>query len=173
MVGLDCEYYSEDCTEFSDQKLALLQIASEKKAWIVDCIDLIHEEGFKKFFQELMGDEKILKIGHSFMGDIKVFKHTFKTSVNKIQNLIDIKDQNQNQSLATIVERELKKNMCKYEQRSNWSKRPLRKTQLHYAIVDAAVLLKVYQSQSEGKELKNFDHIQIGHMKNQEQKNKV
>lgn len=90
MLGLDCEFYSENCTEFGDQMLALMQIASVNKAWIIDCIDLVNDEGFKGFFKDLMGNEKVLKIGHTFSGDINVFQDTFKTKVDKVAGLVDI-----------------------------------------------------------------------------------
>lgn len=34
--------------------------------------------------------------------------------------------------------------MCKYEQRSNWNHRPLKKTQLHYAVIDSYICIKIY-----------------------------
>ena len=36
--------------------------------------------------------------------------------------------------------------MSKYEQISNWSHRPLRKSQIHYAAMDAFILLKIYDT---------------------------
>ena len=38
----------------------------------------------------------------------------------------------------------LGKDMCKYEQRSNWARRPLKLTQLHYAALDAKAPLMIY-----------------------------
>jgi len=35
--------------------------------------------------------------------------------------------------------------MSKYEQISNWNKRPLRKSQIHYGALDAYILLKIYE----------------------------
>ena len=35
--------------------------------------------------------------------------------------------------------------MCKYEQRSNWGRRPLKQTQLYYAALDAHVARELYK----------------------------
>jgi len=52
--------------------------------------------------------------------------------------------QNTFSSLAFMAEKFLNKKMCKYEQRSNWNRRPLKKTQLYYAALDAYICLLIY-----------------------------
>merc|ERR1712192_116623 len=47
------------------------------------------------------------------------------------------------EGLAGMVERVLRKPLCKAEQRSYWHRRPLRAAQRHYAALDAYVLLQV------------------------------
>lgn len=37
------------------------------------------------------------------------------------------------------------KQMSKYEQRSNWNRRPLKKTQIQYAALDAQMCLILYE----------------------------
>ena len=37
------------------------------------------------------------------------------------------------------------KNLCKVEQMSNWERRPLRKSQMHYAMLDAFVLIDIVE----------------------------
>jgi len=47
--------------------------------------------------------------------------------------------------LTDIVKVMQGKAMCKLEQLSNWEKRPLRKSQMHYATLDAYLLTVVFK----------------------------
>ena len=50
----------------------------------------------------------------------------------------------------------LGKKMSKYEQRSNWNRRPLKKTQIHYAAADAYACLLIYEELIKGKDLYHY-----------------
>ena len=48
------------------------------------------------------------------------------------------------QSLKIVTENILKKSLCKYEQCSDWNKRPLSKCQIHYAALDDLICIELY-----------------------------
>lgn len=48
-------------------------------------------------------------------------------------------------SLSHMTEAVLQRDLCKFNQTSDWNMRPLRKAQLHYAILDAAILVELYK----------------------------
>jgi ribonuclease D len=47
-------------------------------------------------------------------------------------------------SLAHITLKMVGKELCKDQTLTNWQKRPLRKNQIHYAGLDAAVVIRIY-----------------------------
>jgi ribonuclease D len=69
-----------------------------------------------------------------------------------IQSFIDItqifKTLNPNEkfsSLSFLCLKFLNRRLSKYEQRSNWNRRPLRKAQIHYAALDAFACVLIYE----------------------------
>ena len=49
-------------------------------------------------------------------------------------------------SLSFLCLKFLHRKLSKYEQRSNWNRRPLKKTQIHYAALDAFACVLIYNS---------------------------
>jgi ribonuclease D len=47
-------------------------------------------------------------------------------------------------SLSFLCLKFLNRKLSKYEQRSNWNRRPLKKTQVHYAALDALACVLIY-----------------------------
>jgi len=146
-VGMDGEFYTENCTNFGDNEMAIFQIATDHFVYIFDCIELKTSFQFIYFFYNFFKSKDIIKIGHSFHSDLKVIKTSFKINnfeANRVINIEKLVCEKQTMGLARMVESVLNKSLCKLEQTSCWRNRPLRRAQLHYAALDAASLLKLY-----------------------------
>lgn len=64
-------------TRFDHDGVALLQLSTEEKSIVFDCVTLENSEPFKEFLLKFFSDEKIEKIGHTFSSDIHELNATF------------------------------------------------------------------------------------------------
>ncbi|CAJ1352998.1 unnamed protein product, partial [Effrenium voratum] len=124
MLGLDCEH----CGFESNRRVALLQVATCNACFVVDVLTLGEELG------ELLGILSAKAIAFDFQSDARLLAQ---------QNLQVpvVRDLRCEGGLRRLVQRTLQVDLCKAEQCSRWSRRPLRASQLHYAALDAWVLL--------------------------------
>lgn len=146
-VGVDGEFFTENCTNFCENEMAIFQIATDHVIYIFDCIELKTSFQFIYFFYNFFKSKDIMKIGHSFHSDLCVIKTSFKIEnfeTNRVINIERLICGKQTMGLARMAESLLQKSICKLEQTSCWRNRPLRRAQLHYAALDAAALLKLY-----------------------------
>lgn len=147
ILGLDCEFRDNDCTNFNDTKVATLQVASKTKCAIFDVMDLEKCGGFAEWLQKMLETPSILKIGHSFSGDVKMLNQTFHTQINP-QNLVEIEKvlpTKRIKGLKTLMKEYFNKEFCKFNQVSAWFQRPLRRSQVHYAALDAVTMIPLYE----------------------------
>ena len=106
----------------------------------------------KEFFEVFKTNfkEKIF-IGYAFnKSDIDQFFDELQ-EMFKDTEIVDLIEIYQNKylekapSLKIMCEKILGKKMCKYEQCSYWENRPLKKSQLHYAALDAVICVTLYK----------------------------
>lgn len=123
-------------------KTCLVQIATRKRIYLVDPLALGGPEELAPL-GPVMADPEIRKVFHAAEYDIFVLKrdcgfrftHLFDTMVSaQLLGYPAI-------GLAALVERHFDVNLPKDEQRSDWSSRPLRDSQLTYAAADVTHLI--------------------------------
>ncbi|HEX9081612.1 MAG TPA: hypothetical protein VF768_04990 [Holophagaceae bacterium] len=134
--------------------LALLQVATEDRAWLVDPIPL---QALMKPTLEAMA--QVPWIVHDFSGDGIVFKRLYDvvpTSVFDTMLLSRALGYPQ-PGLKTMARLKLGIDIPKEEQDSNWMLRPLRDTQFSYASRDAALLLPLLRTLADEADLKRDD----------------
>ena len=85
------------------------------------------------------------------------------TYYKSIANFIDIQVEfnrvmncQKKMSLVECVKQLLRAQICKGEQISNWTRRPLRQSQMHYAAMDSFCLINLYKEMAVRAKKKNI-----------------
>lgn len=125
-------------------KLCLIQIATSKRAFAIDVLDKrLKLSGLKS----LLKDKNILKIFHSAREDVEVIYTNLDIIPEPIfdtQVAANVLEMGETPSYAGLVESMLGVYLDKSVQFSDWTKRPLTKTQIKYAIADVVHLRELY-----------------------------
>lgn len=159
MVGLDAEFMSSH----SDQKISLLQLSTDKEAFLLDWEVLpscLVDEDYQSLITHLFSRKSLLVIGYGIWGDIKLLSKSFtqfaslltismsildlETVKTNVSNLLSL-PQTTTRGLSGLCESVLGLPLNKTDQISDWSKRPLRQSQIKYAALDAFVCLEIYK----------------------------
>jgi ribonuclease D len=141
LIAFDTEFIRESTFY---PKLEILQIATPTEAWLIDCQALSKSE--MKPILDVFLDPKILKIVHAAHGDQEcllsaygiVASPLFDTAVGA--SLCGLGD---NIGLGNLIRSILGIELPKGYARTNWSKRPLPKPVLEYALLDVKHLIEV------------------------------
>ncbi|XP_072311406.1 exonuclease mut-7 homolog [Eucyclogobius newberryi] len=208
VVGVDMEWQPTfGCNP--TQQVALIQLAVSEQVFLIDLCeksfcqhpDTIH------FIRKLFSQPKILKLGYGMSGDLKCLLATWhqlidqplqmdgvldllnvhqkiqRSKKNRTQNgpkVVLVGEDSAEKGLSLLVQQVLRQPLDKTEQMSNWEKRPLRVSQIRYAVADAYCLLDVYKVLSSRPadfglpaDLRTISTIQTEKVKEKKQKNKV
>ncbi|HLO66118.1 MAG TPA: hypothetical protein VK188_03805 [Holophaga sp.] len=148
-VDIECSL-----TGFHHCVMALLQVATHDRAWLVDPLAIP-----ELMRPTLAAMAEVPWIVHDFSGDGIVFKRLYDvvpTSVMDTMLLARTLGYPQ-PGLKTMAKLKLGVEIPKEEQDSNWMLRPLRPAQVSYAARDAALLLPLLRALAEEAEAKRDD----------------
>ncbi|XP_047041379.1 exonuclease mut-7 homolog [Helicoverpa zea] len=165
VVGIDCEWKPSFGATYS--QVALIQIATSSKVYLLDALVLNKPEYssfWYTFHKSFLDNAEIIKVGFGLEQDLKEMKSCLVGLGNiKVQGegLLDLgtlwksllnngltlpgNSDNVGNSLSCLVQSCFGLPLEKSEQCSNWELRPLRKTQILYAALDAHVLIQIYE----------------------------
>ncbi len=140
VIGVDLEADSMYCFK---EKICLIQIATDKQAFLIDPFELKEISPFLKVLET----KDIIKIFHGADFDIRSLDRDYKTRVNNLFDteiacrFLGIKER----GLAALLKRNFNIDADKKYQKANWSKRPFEKGMIAYSIMDVAYLTKLYK----------------------------
>lgn len=125
-------------------KVCLVQIATRKKCWLVDPLEIGGPDKLEPL-AKVFANPKIRVLFHAAEYDIYVLK---RDCGFEFTNLFDTMVSAQllgypSIGLAALVEKHFGVSLPKDEQRSDWSRRPLTEKQLSYAASDVLYLIKL------------------------------
>ena len=155
-IGIDTEW--RESLEFHIKtQTAIMQLSDYdgKNIFILDMIELIKDENFENNFENLFKNKKFISFG--FKNDLETLPDKIniffkeKAKIIDIGNLFTIKYFEKCPSFAKVCEKVIGKPLCKYEQCSNWERRPLRQSQLHYAALDSLLCCLIFKKIIENK----------------------
>ena len=143
VLGIDTEF---DWRTTYFPNLSLVQIATETKLFLIDCLKVSPRSILKKYLE----DQNFLKIFHSVRSDATVLSQCLDC---RTENVFDIQiaektlSEGDIKSYGKIVHKYFGIKLKKTETNSNWLKRPLSDEQIKYALDDIDFLIEIYNYQ--------------------------
>lgn len=148
----DCDWLALD-TEFIRERtyypqLCLVQIAAHDREGDLHlaCIDPLSIENISALIQ-LLHDQSIIKVVHAAHQDLEIFNYlsgVVPSPIFDTQPAASVLGYGDHMGYARLMQKVLKVDLDKSQSRTDWSKRPLKKAQLDYAIDDVRYLSQAY-----------------------------
>ncbi|CAO2836618.1 unnamed protein product [Amaranthus hypochondriacus] len=150
VVGVDCEWKPNYVKGSKANKVSIMQIASEKIAFIVDLIKLYDDapEIMNSCLSRILHSPRVLKLGYNFQCDMHQLAQSYQNldCFKRFEMLLDIQKVFKEPcgGLSGLVKKILGTGLNKTRRNSNWEQRPLTQQQLEYAALDAVVLVHLF-----------------------------
>ncbi|PKA58384.1 Werner Syndrome-like exonuclease [Apostasia shenzhenica] len=166
VVGIDCEWKPNYEKGSKPNKVSIMQIASENRAYIFDLIKL-HCDVPKELdncFRRILCSPNILKLGYNLQCDLHQLSQSYGDlgCFRYYEMLLDVQKMfnEPGGGLSGLAEKVLGAGLNKTRRNSNWEQRPLSQNQMEYAALDAAVLVHIFhciynQPHSAGKAVRS------------------
>ncbi|XP_051197784.1 uncharacterized protein [Lolium perenne] len=152
IIGVDCEWKPNYEKGSKPNKVSIIQIASDKKAFIFDLIKL-YEDDPKELdccFRRIMCSSNILKLakGYNLQCDLHQLSQSYGELLcfQSYEMLLDIQKlfKETTGGLSGLSKKILGAGLNKTRRNSNWEQRPLTQNQKEYAALDAVVLVHIF-----------------------------
>ncbi|TNV82624.1 hypothetical protein FGO68_gene7441 [Halteria grandinella] len=168
-IGIDCEW-RPSFSKFDQTPPSIFQISGAKISFIIDLLSLKDSPDLDSMLSSIFTNPASTIAAFSFEGDILKFqtelpnmgfyKH-FKNFIDLQQYAAEIYPELAKSGIGKVSLTLLGKTMCKNAQMSNWERRPLSKAQMHYAALDAQILVQIVRileqkGQESGKLIQAF-----------------
>ncbi|KAL5783824.1 hypothetical protein ACOSP7_008853 [Xanthoceras sorbifolium] len=150
VVGIDCEWKPNYEKGSKPNKVSIMQIASDKKAFVFDLIKLFKDvpDVLDNCLTRILQSPRILKLGYNFQCDIRQLAHSYGEleCFKHYEMLLDIQNvfREPRGGLSGLAKKILGAGLNKTRRNSNWEQRPLTPNQLEYAALDAVVLIHIF-----------------------------
>ncbi|KAK9086335.1 hypothetical protein Syun_028729 [Stephania yunnanensis] len=150
VVGIDCEWKPNYEKGSKPNKVSIMQIASEKKVFILDLIKLSQDypNVLDSCLTRVLHSSSVLKLGYNLQCDLKQLAHSYDEMqcFKHYEMLLDIQNvfKEPKGGLSGLAKKILGAGLNKTRRNSNWEQRPLTQNQMEYAALDAAVLVHIF-----------------------------
>lgn len=152
VVGIDCEWRPNYLKGKGPNKVSILQIATGRKVFIFDLIKLFETEkdALDDCLKLVFHSPNILKLGYALHNDLEQLFLSYEdlVSFHFCEATLDLQKLSGSSKggLSGLAKTVLGGYLDKTRRMSNWDQRPLNHGQLHYAALDAAVLIAIFNA---------------------------